>query len=131
MDTIVRNIPIPKIYLQSTIRDRKTFRSIVDGQQRISSILKYLNDEFAMGENCPGGFARKKFSELLPFQQDLFLSYKVDVNEIVNASDAQVRELYSRVNKYTKALSKQELRRADFPGDFLKTSEDLAPHEVL
>lgn len=126
MDTVVRNIPIPKVYLQSTIRDKKTFRSVVDGQQRISSILRYLEDDFALGVDCPGGFAKKKFSELSTTQQDLILGYKIDVNEIVNATDSQVRELYSRVNKYTKALSKQELRRADFPGDFLRTSEDLA-----
>ena len=32
----------------------------------------------------------------------------------------------ARVNKYTVPLTKQELRRADFPGDFLELSETLA-----
>ena len=37
-----------------------------------------------------------------------------------------MREVYARVNKYTVPLNKQELRRADFPGDFLKVSEEMA-----
>jgi len=38
---------------------------------------------------------------------------------------------YSRLNKYTFALNKQELRRADYPGDFLNISQSLAENEKL
>ena len=41
-------------------------------------------------------------------------------------TDKEIREVYARVNKYTVPLTKQELRRADFPGDFLDISEELA-----
>lgn len=34
--------------------------------------------------------------------------------------------MYSRVNKYTVQLNKQELRRADFPGDFIHLAEELS-----
>jgi hypothetical protein len=43
-------------------------------------------------------------------------------NEINDASDDQLREIYSRVNKYSTVLNSQELRRSDFPGDFLTLS---------
>jgi hypothetical protein len=46
--------------------------------------------------------------------------------EVTDITDAEVRQMYSRVNKYVKPLNKQELRRADFPGDFLNISEELA-----
>src|SRR5690606_33032822 len=42
-----------------------------------------------------------------------------------------VRDVYMRVNKYTVPLNKQELRRADFPGHFLTTAEELSVDEVL
>src|SRR5690606_22211856 len=70
----------------------------------------------------------KKFSDLDAALQNEILSYQIDFNEALNPSDEEVREVYARVNKYTVPLNKQELRRADFPGDFLKTAEKLAVH---
>ena len=39
--------------------------------------------------------------------------------------------MYSRVNKYTVQLNKQELRRADFPGDFIDLAEELSELEFF
>jgi hypothetical protein len=127
IDTIVRNIPMPKLFVQAQVRpDQKTYRVVIDGQQRITSILDFLHDKFILNEVCPSDYRGKRFSDLSATQRDDFLYYQVDLNEVVGASDEQVREIYSRVNKYTKQLTKQELRRADFPGDFLSVSEKLA-----
>ena len=46
-------------------------------------------------------------------------------------TEEDAREVYARVNKYTVPLTKQELRRADFPGDFLDEAEQLALHTYL
>ena len=54
------------------------------------------------------------------------MRYKIDINEIFNPTEEEIRDLYSRVNKYTVQLNKQELRKADFPGDFIRLSEKLA-----
>lgn len=79
-----------------------------------------------MGECQNGVFIDKKFSELPGEVQQKILKYQIDTNEIYGADDNLIRDIYSRVNKYTVALNKQELRRADFPGDFLHLSEELA-----
>jgi hypothetical protein len=55
-----------------------------------------------------------------------FVGYMLNFNEIIGASDEQLREVYSRVNRYVFALNKQEMRRSDFPGDFLNLSNKLA-----
>lgn len=39
--------------------------------------------------------------------------------------------MYSRVNKYTVQLNKQELRRADFPGDFIHLAEELSENKFF
>jgi len=126
IDTILRNIPMPKIFLHAILRDEATYRRVIDGQQRIKSILEFIDNVYPLGEPYFGEFIGKKFSELPDSVKEDVLSYKIDVNEIRNCSEADLREIYSRVNKYTVALNKQELRRADFPGRFLDLSEELA-----
>lgn len=126
IDTILRNIPMPKIFLQAILRDQDTYRIVIDGQQRLTAILDYLGGRFALDAPYEGEHAGKRFSELPETVQNEILNYNVDVNEIRNATKDVIRDIYSRVNKYTVQLTKQELRRADYPGAFLRLSEKLA-----
>ena len=126
MDTILHTIPMPKIFLANTIRDGNTYRVVIDGQQRMRAILDFLRDKFSLRAPYMGDDNGKIFSELDQTTQNRFLSYQIDFNEAFDPSDQEVRDVYARVNKYTVPLTKQELRRADFPGDFLSVSEELA-----
>ena len=132
MDTILRNIPMPKIFLQAVLRDADTYRIVIDGQQRIKAILSFLKDDgFRLTKPYSGEFLGLRFRDLpAPIQEEI-LSYKIDINEIRNAPDDVVRDIYLRVNKYTVALNKQELRRADYPGEFLWLAEELAQDAFL
>ena len=131
IDTILRNIPMPKIFVSTLIKDERTYRTVIDGQQRISAILGFLRNEFCLKSPYNGEYKSYFFNELPLDIREEFLSYIIDFNEFRGVSDAELREVYSRVNKYTDAQNKQELRRADFPGDFLKLSEKLALDEYL
>jgi len=130
IDSIIKNIPMPKIIVQSIIRDGRIYRKVIDGQQRIKSILSFLKDEYVLSKPYEGPYLGMKFSELPEEEgnqvQSAFLSYLIDFNELKNATDEDAREIYSRLNKYNIPLNKQELRKADFPGDFLKLSESKA-----
>ncbi|SEM24172.1 Protein of unknown function DUF262 [Paenibacillus sp. cl141a] len=127
IDSILKNIPMPKIIVQSIIRDGRIYRKVIDGQQRIKSILSFMRDEYALTKPYEGPYKGKKFSQLPEEEgnqvQTAFLSYVIDFNELKNATEENAREIYSRLNKYNIPLNKQELRRADFPGDFLNLSE--------
>jgi hypothetical protein len=126
IDTIFKDIPIPKIFLASSIKDGRTYRIVIDGQQRMSAMLAFMRDEFALDAPFDGPERGKKWSELGAEVQARFLRYSIDFNEANDPTDKEIREVYSRVNKYTVALNKQELRRADFPGAFLQFCEKLA-----
>ncbi len=126
MDTILRNIPMPKMFFQAVVRTTDTYRIVIDGQQRIKAILNFLQDKYSLETPYQGEYANRSFSQLPEEVQRDFLSYKIDINEVLDASDEIAREIYSRVNKYTVALSRQELRRADYPGHFLALAETLA-----
>ena len=131
MDTILREIPMPKIFVASKIVGGNTHRIVIDGQQRLSAILAFMRDEFVLGLPYQGQLFGKRFSDLTEAEVETFLSYKIDFNEAKNPTDKEIREVYARVNKYTVPLNKQELRRADYPGDFLDVSEELAIHPYL
>lgn len=128
IDTILLDIPMPKIYIKAIMKDEKTYRVVIDGQQRLTAILEFLNNKFRL--KAPHltllEYDKKLFKELSEDVRNKILSYKIDFNEIVNPSDEDVRDLYARVNKYTVQLNKQELRRADYPGEFLNLAEELS-----
>ncbi|MFT5331044.1 MAG: hypothetical protein ACI9KA_002142 [Parasphingorhabdus sp.] len=126
MDTILKEVPMPKIFLATQIRDDQTYRIVIDGQQRITAILDFLKDKFRLSAPFQGPEQGKVFSELDDETRARILSYSIDFNEANDPTDEETREVYSRVNKYTIALNKQELRRADFPGQFLDMSEEIS-----
>lgn len=131
IDTILKGIPIPKIYIKSIVKDEKTYRVVVDGQQRLTAILKFIRDEFALKKPYNGEFYNKKYSQLPKEERDKFIRYKIDINEIFNPTEEEIRDLYSRVNKYTVQLNKQELRKADFPGEFISLAERLSENKFF
>lgn len=132
IDSILNEIPMPKIFVSSYIKNGKTVRAVIDGQQRITAILGFLANEFALEEPYAGQHAGLKFDDLpQTLRDDVILAYDIDFNEAKGLSDADLREVYSRVNKYLVALNRQELRKADYPGDFLDTCEAMANHEFF
>jgi hypothetical protein len=128
IDTILHNIPIPKIYIKSIIREEQTYRVVIDGQQRLTAILAFVENKLKL--KTPhiffSDFNGLTFSDLPEDTRNQVLSYNLDFNEIFNPTDDELRDLYARVNKYTIQLNKQELRRADFPGEFLSLAEELS-----
>jgi hypothetical protein len=131
IDTILRSIPMPKVFVSSVIKEMQVHRTVIDGQQRISSILAFLRDDFPLTEPYSGEFTGRTFSQLPSEVQAAVLQYRIDFNEAMEFSDEELRETYLRLNKYSIALTKQELRRADFPGRFLALSEQFASLDYL
>jgi Protein of unknown function DUF262 len=131
VDSILNGIPMPKIFVATSIKDDKTVRSVIDGQQRITTILTFLEDGFALAAPYQGPYLNKKFTGFPQEAREIFLSYEIDFNQARGLSDKDLREVYSRVNRYIVPLNKQELRKADYPGDFLKLAEELANLEFF
>lgn len=131
IDSILNDIPMPKIFVSKAIKDMRTYRSVIDGQQRITTILSFLNDGFKLENPYSGPYDGKVFSDLPDDVRDDFLLYPIDFNEASGLPPEELREVYSRVNKYLVPLNRQELRKADFPGEFLKISEELANLDSL
>src|SRR5690349_3820949 len=76
IDTILRQLPIPKIYMRTTIdpRTKRSIREVVDGQQRLRAIIDFTNDLFSLSKRA-AEFAGLKFSTLDGELQEKFLTY--------------------------------------------------------
>lgn len=131
IDTILKGMPIPTIYIKSFVKNDKTYRIVFDGQQRLMAILKFIRDELPLKKPYQGEYSNMKYSELPESVHDDFSRYKIDINEIFNPLDEEIMDLYSRINKYTVQLNKQELRKADFQGDFISLAEKISENSFF
>ena len=120
MDTIIRGIPMPKIYLRD-LRDPMAGKSVfqvVDGQQRMGSIFRFVADEYPLTRGETAVYAGLKFSQLPVDAHRSFLEYGVAAEIIENADDDEVWRLFWRLNRYTVKINSQETRHARFIGSF-------------
>lgn len=119
IDSVLRRLSIPKVYLRTKIDvvTKKSVREVVDGQQRLRAILDFADDRFTLSKRA-GEFAGFKYSTLNVDLQEAFLSYPIAVDQLLNANDTDVLEVFSRLNSYSVTLNAAEKRHAKFQGDF-------------
>ena len=128
IDSIMKDYPIPPIFMRDKLNlsERKTNREVIDGQQRISTILDYYNDNFVVRRSHNQEIGGKKFSELTEDQQERFLTYKIYLEKITEKDDSVIFDMFARLNCNSIPLNAQELRNAKYSGEFKVAAYDLA-----
>jgi hypothetical protein len=129
IDTIIGGFPFPKIYFYEYLprgegAQTRLRREIVDGQQRVTTIVAFLNDEFALSPSHQYG--GQKFSQLDEDVQQAFMSYTVSVDVIRDASQAEIVEMFRRMNAYTLPLNDAEKRHSAYQGEFKWFANNLS-----
>ena len=122
INTIFERKPVPSVYIrhQIDLEQERSKKEVVDGQQRIRSIISYRNGEFAAGHPAHNGKVR--YSELTNPQKRSFLLTALSVGYLIGAEDADVIEIFGRINSISKTLNPQEKRNAQYSGDFKQFS---------
>lgn len=132
IDTILNKYPIPEVYMQETVNEYgETKYIIVDGQQRIRAILDFIDGKFNIDEKESPSFNGANFSDLSSEQKKAFFQYNFVVRLLPDISDAQLREIFQRLNKNVVALNKQELRQATYSGEFIKLMNSISDKEIF
>lgn len=128
VDTILRAMPIPPLFMRLRIDplQRRAIREVVDGQQRLRAILGYIKGEFPILRAHNKEFGGMYYTDLPEEIQRIFLGYKLVVHALEEANDADVLEIFARINTYTVKLNAQELLNAEFFGVFKQTMYQLA-----
>ncbi len=119
INTLLERKPIPAIYIRYSLDLEKgvTIKEVVDGQQRVTAIIDYIdNDKFTSFH--PDLKKRVKFSKLSPIQRERFLLTAIPVGYLLGANDADVIDIFARINSVAKTLNKQEKRNALYSGEF-------------
>lgn len=110
--SIIMGFPIPPVYSErgGTENDKVKVYDVLDGQQRCTSIYKYINDEFALtelkpipyldedGNECTIDISNKKFSELEEELQDIIKDATITVKYFDNLEQHQKAEMFRRLN---------------------------------
>jgi|SRR6267154_234823 len=128
IDSIIRGMPLPQFFIREIVlpREKRTVREVVDGQQRLTTVLEYLAGDFYILPMHNVEFARLKFEELPEQVQKDFLSFPLSVNILEGTEDSDVLEIFSRLNSYSVPLNEQEKLNAKYVGAFKKAMLDLA-----
>lgn len=130
MDTIVRGKPIPKVFIRQIINPttKKSIREIVDGQQRLKTILSFVSDGFKISLKHNTDFGGKYFSQLEEDSQRNILNYEIATDLLINMSNADVLDIFGRLNSYSVILNAQEKINAEYFGPF-KTLTERVGHK--
>lgn len=127
IDSILEGYPFPKIYLYQVFSNKtnRPIKELIDGQQRMTAIIDFLNNRFRLGASS-NQFNGMYFRDLDVDTQQRFLSYQIEASVVLSATRAELLEMFRRINAYTAPLSTAEKRHALYQGPFKWFIVDLA-----
>jgi hypothetical protein len=128
IDTLITGFPVPPIYIRLTKVKGQNLpvREIVDGQQRMSAAIDFVEGKFGLSASLHGQFAGKRFAELPPPVRDKITDYSFICEVFQGITDEEVLSIFARLNTYSVRLNAQELRNGRFFGPFKQTAYTLA-----
>ena len=145
IDTMLRGLPVPIIFLRDLPASVKTLRSkrdVVDGQQRIRTILSFISpnlvpdfdpirDEFVIDKNHNSELGGKAFTDLPAGQKQQLLDYQFSVHSFPSDTDDRlILQIFARMNATGYKLNPQELRNAEFFKAFKSVAYEAATEQL-
>jgi hypothetical protein len=110
------------------VSTKTSIREVVDGQQRLRTILSFIKDGFCVSKRQNPDSGGLLFSQLPEDVQAQVLAYEVSVDLLINLPDPEVLDIFSRLNSYAVVLNEQEKINADHFGPF-KVLADKIGHK--
>ncbi|WP_170226001.1 DUF262 domain-containing protein [Pseudonocardia cypriaca] len=143
IDTFLRGWPVPIIFLQmktdpGTLRN---IRHVVDGQQRLRTILAYLDidslpdadesDHFTVLRSHNREYGGMSFSALPQNIKERLIQTELSVHVLpTSMPDAELLQIFARLNSTGLRLNFQELRNAKYHGEFKQFAYDLSYEQL-
>ena len=124
IETILKGYPFPEIYIADGKVDlnnpTKIEKWIVDGQQRLSTIVQYINgDENLKLKRIPS------FKNLTDEGKERFYYYNVVIRNLGRLSESAIKEVFKRINSVNYALNAIEITNALYDGAFINTANEI------
>jgi hypothetical protein len=130
INTLFEQKPIPAVYIRHSLNleKSKSIKEVVDGQQRIRTILSFYENEFSAKHSAY--INKVNFSELSSTDKQKFLLTSIPIGYLLGASDADVIDIFGRINSISKSLNAQEKRNAAFSGEMKQLCLEEASSRV-
>jgi hypothetical protein len=134
--SVYENVPLPSILLYQRFEEGRLVYDVIDGKQRIETILMFLGARRFGTRSFP--FLREwrrdgeqlttkiTWKQLKPLEQQKILSYPIDTIT-VEADLSDIAQIFVRINSTGSSLTGMEVRSARFlQSAFLKRCKQLA-----
>lgn len=132
VDTVARGLPVPIIFLRERIdlTSLEPMREVVDGQQRIRTLLSFVDstclkdynearDSFRVKPSHNPELGNKEFAQLSVEIKRRILDYQFSTHILPSGTDDRlVLQIFARMNSTGVKLNGQELRNAQYFGLF-------------
>lgn len=129
IESCLMRIPLPACYFAE---ENDTTCVVIDGVQRLTTILRFFNDEFALeGLTVYKELNGLKFSQI---GRNRAILESTTIRCIVLRSDNSkelVAEIFARLNQGAVTLSPQEIRHAIYPGRFDELLSRMAKQPMV
>lgn len=127
IDSMLRGYKIPALWICVTPTEMYPANSVIDGIQRMSTIIQFVNDGFKLSkkiepitltpedyigikETVTYEIGGKKFSKLPDVLQDMILYADLDLQELYNYTDDEIEEQFYRLNNGVPMTASQKLK---------------------
>jgi len=115
IDSLLKGYPLGLIYFVDT-KDGNGTLEVLDGQQRITSVGRYVTGRFAVCDTNSG--IEQYFSGLPQDKQDLILNSKMLVY-VCDGTESEIKEWFKTINIAGVPLTNQEFLNAIYSGEFV------------
>ena len=131
IESLLLNIPIPVIYFAEQAETLKY--EVIDGQQRLYTFERFLNDEFALsGLEIRDDANGKLYTQLDQRDRDEIRKRSIRAIVILNESDEEIKyEVFERLNLGSVQLTPQEIRNNTLRGSFNDLLKELAKNPLF
>jgi len=136
IESIIMDVPIPVIYLAE---EKDGTYSVIDGQQRLTSFLSFINGKFPDGNTFKltglkvyKELNRKLFAELDKEFQNKIRKTTLHTIVIKKESNEDVKfEIFERLNTGSIKLNEDEIRNTVYRGEYIKLLAELEENETF
>lgn len=106
IDTILRCWHLPKFYFRNV--DESSFEC-VDGQQRLVAIWEFFDNNLRLEAAAARKYGGGTYAKLREEYSDAFDDFEIDIEEIEDASDDELEELFVRLQLGTPLTTAEKL----------------------
>lgn len=108
IDTMLRGWKLPKFYLFKVSDDPESYE-VVDGQQRLVTILEFFENELPLADETADKFGGQYYKELPDNVVDAFDDYEIEFDEIEEATEEEVKAFFQRLQEGLPLTSAEKL----------------------